>query len=690
MDITQIIDNAFENVGRTMPGFSPREPQITMAHAIREALMSDCGSRIAVVEGQTGTGKTMGYLLSAIPAAQARGKKLIIATATVSLQNQLVNRDLPAVKKYSGLNFRFVIAKGRGRYMCPVLLSELHRKDPNQVSLGLGDDEPAQERVTEKEVKIIKNLYNSFGAESWNGCRDDLKEDVPDDLWRRMTSTTNTCSGKRCPAQRMCPFYLARWGMRDADVIVANHDLVLADLSLDGGGAILPKPSESIYVFDEGHHLSEKAVERAASRGTLSGLAAALRRVPKVIRMNPAGQPPVDISGPMNILSQGVEHLKLMLDSLDFQDAWGNSHLYRAKSGVLPTDLADFFAIMSGHVRAVWKGVDLVQSRLLDEAEHDEHIAISLVPESGKVAEALDRYAELFDLLGQEVDPSNPPIARWIERLPNQDYHLEAVPVTSASWLRKNLWEKAAGAVVTSATLTSLNSWSRFRAKNGLKDGDGTIYLRLKSPFSYRENAELFIPWMETDPAKAAEHTREVIRMMPQLLEHSPNGTLCLFSSWRQLKEVYEGMPASLTDRIICQGDYTRDETLEMHASRIEAGRPSVLFGVASMAEGLDLPGKLCDHVIIAKLPFAPPDSPVDATRAEWLESKGVNPFVAMSIPDASFKLIQSCGRLIRTESDSGRITLLDRRIITKRYGKQLLDSLPPFRQTVEQRSKVA
>jgi ATP-dependent DNA helicase DinG len=688
MNLTSAIDQAFDSASKNMPGFRPRASQLTMAHAIKEVLCSEEGSRIAVIEGQTGTGKTLGYLLSAIPAAQSRGLKLVIATATVSLQSQLVDRDLPAVQKYTGLEFRYVIAKGRGRYACPVKLIDFLGRDPNQASLGFGLDEPDVDTANEGELKIIERLDSALQSNAWNGCRDSLTEDVPDDLWKRLTSTSGSCGAKRCPSQRSCPFYLARWAMRDTDVIVANHDLVLSDLAM-GGGVILPKPDETIYVFDEGHHLAEKAVERAASRGTIAALNIELRRIPKVIGTNPTGDRP-DVGPAMQALKADLQAFQSNLFSLDFETVWGGKEIYRAPGGQLPVAIQDQCRILSGRITDVWRSVDLVHSRLIQAADNNPDIAVSKLPEAGLLAEKLYEYSLLFELMGAEVNPNHPPTARWIEKLDNRNFFFEAVPVTSAPWLERQLWKRAAGAVVTSATLTSLSQWSRFRARNGLKEGDGTLYLRLTSPFNYAENAELSIPWMNSEAGNVAAHTREIIQVMPDLLEFSSAGTLCLFSSWKQLKEVFDAMPVSIQRRTICQGDYTRDETLARHAAEINAGKPSVLFGVASMAEGLDLPGKLCDHVIIAKLPFAPPDSPVDATRAEWLESLGHNPFVLMSVPDASFKLIQACGRLIRTESDKGRVTLLDRRVITKRYGKQLLDALPPFKRIIGQRSKAA
>jgi ATP-dependent DNA helicase DinG len=160
-------------------------------------------------------------------------------------------------------------------------------------------------------------------------------------------------------------------------------------------------------------------------------------------------------------------------------------------------------------------------------------------------------------------------------------------------------------------------------------------------------------------------------------------GTLVLFSSKKQMLDVYEELPSEMQDKILLQGDASKQEMLVQHKQKIDQGEGSVLFGLASFAEGVDLPGNYCTHVIIAKLPFAVPDDPIEAALSEWIESRGGNAFMELTVPDASLKLIQACGRLLRTETDKGKISLLDRRIISKRYGKAILNSLPPFRQVI-------
>jgi ATP-dependent DNA helicase DinG len=183
---------------------------------------------------------------------------------------------------------------------------------------------------------------------------------------------------------------------------------------------------------------------------------------------------------------------------------------------------------------------------------------------------------------------------------------------------------------------------------------------------------------MDCDPSNAEAHTEALITLLPELLSQS-EGSLVLFASRRQMEQVFEGLGQSWQQRILMQNRFPKHEVLRRHKEAIDEGRGSVIFGLASFAEGVDLPGRYCSHVIIAKIPFAVPDQPVESALAEWIESRGGNSFMDISVPDAALKLVQASGRLLRTESDTGKVTLLDRRVVSKRYGQAMLDALPPF-----------
>ncbi|MDC6458822.1 helicase C-terminal domain-containing protein [Luminiphilus sp.] len=233
---------------------------------------------------------------------------------------------------------------------------------------------------------------------------------------------------------------------------------------------------------------------------------------------------------------------------------------------------------------------------------------------------------------------------------------------------------------MTSATLTALGSFDHLMQQSGLPAD--TKLARVESPFD-ASLGRFVVPSMTSDPSTPAAHTAELVELLPDLLACS-QGTLVLFSSKRQLQEVVDELGPRFESELLIQGVMSKAEILDAHRHRIDSGKSSTIFGLASFAEGVDLPGDYCGHVIIAKLPFSAPDDPIDAAHAELLESAGQNPFMVLTVPSAALRLLQACGRLLRTETDSGVITLLDRRIVTKRYGRAILDTLPRYQFDIE------
>ena len=290
---------------------------------------------------------------------------------------------------------------------------------------------------------------------------------------------------------------------------------------------------------------------------------------------------------------------------------------------------------------------------------------------------------ELWTAFTTEDPEDSPPMARWLTLADSGaafDIEVNASPILAAETLRRNLWNVAYGALVTSATLTALNSFDRYRMRAGLPRAAVTAVV--PSPFHHADAGVLRVPDLKADPRDAAAHTAAIVRELAGLVEGS-RGTLVLFSSRKQMQDVFDGVDRDWRKRVFIQGNLSKQETLNKHKARVDSGEESVLFGLASFAEGVDLPGAYCEHVVIAKIPFAVPDDPVEAALAEWIEARGGNPFMEIAVPDASLRLVQACGRLLRTEEDRGIITLLDRRVVTQRYGKAILNALPPFRREI-------
>lgn len=639
---------------------------------------------ICVVEAGTGTGKTLAYALAAIPLAQDRGKRLVVATATVALQEQFVYRDLPAIAAGSGLSFTVALAKGRRRYVC---LNKLDRQLAQRAdgTIPLYPDEAPAAGA----LPLYERMVDALGRGSWDGDRDAWPGALDDATWLPVTTDHQQCTGRRCPHIAQCSFYRARDSLQSADIVVANHDLVLADLVL-GGGAILPPPEETIYVFDEGHHLPDKALTHFSSFCRLQTTRQWLRDSARALA--PAAAELDDVPGiaePLAALPERLEGLAAALETAedvvaglfaaaDAAEARAPERL-RFAHGLVPGELAP----VAGTLAAAFASVEALLARLeagLGEAIEDGggeavegwHLAVA-----GMHGRTRNTRALWVDFAADAAAEA-PPRARWINRSgdPAPAFDLFCSPILAAEPLRDCLWSRAAGVVVTSATLTALGRFDRFCQRSGVPPE--AAFEVVASPFDYGR-ATLRVPAMEADGGAAAAHTAELIARLPDWLDPS-EAALVLFASRRQLLEVAEGVAGALGERLLVQDALAKQEILRRHREAVDAGVGSVIFGLASFAEGVDLPGAYCRHVIIAKLPFAVPDSPLEAALAEWIEARGGNPFLELSVPDAALRLVQASGRLLRSETDSGRITLCDRRVVTRRYGRAILDSLPPFR----------
>ena len=658
---------------------------------------------VVAVEAGTGTGKTVAYSLATIPTAKAAGKRLVIATATVALQEQIVHKDLPDLLRNSGLNFSFALAKGRGRYLCLSKLDHLLQDGAAQSATAqLFEEEGFRIDVDEQGQKLFTAMIEKLAGNKWDGDRDSWPEELEDVRWAQLTTDHSQCTNRHCPNFQQCAFYKAREGMGKVDVIVTNHDMVLADLAL-GGGAVLPDPRETIYVFDEGHHLPDKAIGHFAHftrlRSTADWLTQIDKNLTKLLAQNP-------LPGDLGRLIEQVPELareqktqqqfkfaacEQLADYTAREDMDGRARpRHRFVGGVVPEHLTELgLELKKGFSKLndLFTGV----TELLKEAMDGEgavgiasHQAEEWYPLFGSLMARAKGNWELWLAFTAEDPEESPPMARWLTLAESGalfDIEVNASPILAAETLRRNLWNVAHGALVTSATLTALGTFDRYRMRAGLPKA--AVAAIVPSPFHHADAGLLRVPDLKADPREAAAHTAAITRELPGLVAGS-RGTLVLFSSRKQMQDVFDGLDRDWRKRVFIQGNLSKQETLNKHKARVDSGEESVLFGLASFAEGVDLPGAYCEHVVIAKIPFAVPDDPVEAALAEWIEARGGNPFMEIAVPDASLRLVQACGRLLRTEADRGTITLLDRRVVTQRYGKAILNALPPFRRQID------
>ena len=659
--------------------FKPRRGQRQMIAQIARSLSADV-DRIAVVEAGTGTGKTAAYCLAAIPLAQSLSKTIVLSTATVALQEQVILQDLPDIQQRAGLKFSLTLAKGRGRYLCLKRLDD-HLKYTDQQEIPIFD------ATDEDHTVLYQEMLNRFSQGQWDGEVDSWAEGMSDSAWSGVTTDHRGCSNNRCSFFKQCPFFRARSHLEGSDVIVANHDLVLADLAL-GGGAVLPEPEDCIYILDEAHHIADKTQNHFSTNARVNGTIQWLDNVNKVLSSlaqrfgRPANLTSLATSAAAeaDALTRYLHALSEGLNTLPFETKEEDREVYRFPQGDIPATLMDLSMAL---LPSMGKLCDVVEQahELLQEAvagntdwQNAYEAEDWLVPVGQLQSRALATRALLEDYALGASRPRR--YARWLNRN-LYDVEMVSAPIEPGNILQEVLWQRCYGAVCTSATLTALGRFDRFIERVGLQPDVSAAVIA--SPFNYSEVATFHVPAMQSDPRDFDAHTEEVIALIPDLLNRHVSA-LVLFTSWRQLNAVISGLPKTLAEGLLVQGEGSKQALLQEHRQRIDEGKSSYLFGVASFSEGLDLPGEYCRHVVIVKLPFSVPDDPVDQAIAEWAEAQGRNAFYEISVPDASLRLVQACGRLIRSEKDYGTISMLDKRIVTQRYGRALIESLPPFR----------
>lgn len=676
-------------------------------------------NNVIAIEAGTGTGKTVAYLLSVLSLAKSAGKKVVVATGTVALQGQLLDRDIPDVMAATGWDYKLALAKGRGRYLCPLRLQQSSETAKAQdAGLFLFEDELAFQPDPQSAETLLA-MAEALQVGSWDGDRDAWPEAVPAQTWQALIVDRNQCAGRRCRLIGECCFFKARESLDDADCIVANHDLVMADLAL-GGGAILSAPEDTIYVFDEAHRLGDTALNHFASQCRLNTTSQWLEQMQKTLKAmaTPFAEMPDIIHrgnelGDIALLARQLlqQATPLFRDRLENsvvnegRQNFGSSQVrYRYPGGLvdeacrsLSEDLTAVFVRLNGRMENL-HGV-------LEEALENEHQPVPRVDieqyfqVAGQWLGRANAATELWSAMARPDPAGQPPMARWLTHEENGDIRVSVSPISAGGRLNELLWQRAYAAITTSATLRVLGDFERFKSDSGM--APSTQCEVVAGAFDYANAGLLVIPDIGAEAGDARAHTQALIEHLPDLLypesitlvgdtggeQNQPpfaGGVLVLFASRRQMEELVDALADELPYQLLVQGELSTGEIVSRHRAMIDQGERSVIFGLASFAEGMDLPGAYCQHVIIAKLPFAVPDDPLQAALAEWVESKGGNAFREITLPDAALRLVQACGRLLRHEEDRGRVTILDRRLVSKNYGRQLLASLPPFKQVIE------
>ena len=649
---------------------------------------------LCVVEAGTGTGKTIAYLIAVLPLAKALGKQVVIATATVALQEQIMFKDIPELQANTDMEFSCLLAKGRGRYLCLSKLENLLKANSSQEAMqdlyGLELDDPAQ-----LDKQIYQDMIDALGEKRWHGDRDDWSETLDNQQWRAVSVEHGQCSGSRCSNFGSCYFFKSRELLKQSNCIIANQDLVLADLSL-GGGAILPHPSDTIYIFDEAHHLSTKGLSHFSHyvqlRSSLSWLDQSKRLFNRLQQQAGSDLKALFEKADAASLEARLKlnEAYLLFEQFHIEPSQFDSKQsqYTFERGIVDSEIQEHCGILYLCFSQLAQCLDKLLNRVRQCMENqggeiDSTMAESWYPGLGSIQARCEASLMLWFHYANKDESADIPQARWLTFTQANDeleISLSCSPILAADALSEKLWDECFAAVLTSATLSALNSFDFLSMRTGLPEGSN--FTRIGSPFDFAEAGVLRIPQKGFDAGDSAAHTQAIISCLPELLGDD-QGALVLFSSRRQMLGVLDGLGAELKEEILSQDDYPKQQLIALHKSAVDKGEKSIIFGLASMSEGIDLPDAYCTHVVIAKLPFSVPDDPIDVTLGQWMKDQGKNPFVEISIPETAMKLVQASGRLLRSENDRGKISILDERLLNKHYGASILDALPPYKREI-------
>lgn len=702
----QAFDNVVAAQAHLRPRAGQREMAAQVAHTFAHAHLGKptegedsppntaVAPSIAVIQAGTGVGKSLAYSAPAIAMALQRGTRVVISTATVALQEQLVNKDLPALAAHLGQPFRYALAKGRGRFVCQLKLERLVGSSdlyPEEADDLFGETLPAKP-VAQAERQAQQQFYASM-AEAlaqgrWDGDRDSLDTPPAPEAWSPVAAEGSSCTGRHCPAFQSCSYYERRKELVAAQVIVVNHDLLLSSL----GARLLPELDNCLLVLDEAHHLPATALAQFANSMDLSRLqwldklTSRALRIGQLLEVEEIADIPQHSSGLRQAMGQLAQAAMAQYgETLKSPEARFGPASARIPRGVLPEALLPPLEAVLAHsmglldvLRAIAKALRSTIKETPDEAPR----LAALYAQLGSLAPRLEAVFATTELLLHTPAPGQAPAAKWFTLEMDGEWialQAHASPILPGSTLRQHLWSQVRGGVLTSATLTSCGSFDFFLREVGLHDLPTLATLEVASPFDYPSQGVLWAHHTQADPKHAGPFTQEMVHTLLHDLANVQTGALVLFTSKEQMRQAVDALPSALRSKVLVQNTMPRFALLNKHREQVEAGQASIIFGMQSFGEGLDLPGALCASLFITKLPFAPPDDPVGEARAEWLRSSGRNPFTDLVVPATAIRLAQWVGRAIRTEHDQAQVYCYDRRLCVTSYGQQIQKSLPDF-----------
>jgi len=655
--------------------FEHRTQQVEMLKSVAQALSK--GHHL-LVEAGTGVGKSIAYLIPAVLWSMHNNTRVVISTNTINLQDQLISKDIPDVKKVLGVDVRATVMKGRSNYMCPRRLELLRRRGP---------ENPDELRVLSKILVWMQtNISGDRGEINLNG-------QAEREVWRRISAEDEGCTAESC-LQRTggaCPFYRARQAAQNAHILIVNHALLLADVAT--GNRVLPE--YDYLIIDEAHHLESATtnalsykvtqfeIERllrelgSTNSGALGWLLNALSDVlPPATNasLHNHTQHAADLAFRFENFSRHffMTMEQFVLDLRDGKPIGLYAHQERILNATRTQPAWD-------EVEKVWEDVKQSLNPLIktikEIAQTVADEIMSLPEESldvySQVTSLLRRFTELDDQISAMVYEPDPQQIYWVEIQPERRrISLHSAPMHIGSLMERYLWHEKTSVILTSATLTTTGNFDFLKGRLNANDADE---LALGSPFDYETSTLLYIANDIPEPNKRMNYQRAVERSLIRLCRATGGRTLALFTSYTQLRDTSKVIaPILAEDEIVV---YEQGEGASPHAllESFRSAEKAVLLGTRSFWEGVDIPGEALSVLVIVRLPFNVPSDPIIASRAETFE----DPFYEYQLPEAILRFRQGFGRLIRTQSDRGVVAVLDRRIKTKQYGRRFLESLP-------------
>lgn len=656
------VDSFFQKDGfleKAFPGYETRPQQQQMAQRIHEALGKK--SKL-LVEAGTGVGKSFAYLIPAL--IHVLGKKtgpLVISTHTISLQEQLLTKDIPALAKVLPFPFRVALVKGRGNYLSLRRLRVAQKKAPTLLSY-------------EDSIQELFDL-GRWALNTKDGSQSDLDWEVSGHVWELAQSDSGNCMGRSCKDFGRCFYYQSRKGINQADILVVNHALFFADLVARSGGAGI-LPDYSAVVLDEAHTLEDAAVDQFGDRFGEGTFQYFFDR----------------------ILSQGRKERGLLAQQ-DFPKSREQLGSLRSASELFFLNLQSWFNKKINQGSSQYQDNRAVRVRekqiVADQVSEEFKLLSSALEEESKSLPEEDRM-EVLALSDRAVDyaarvkswleQENAGYVHWVEMSGKKVSRLNLcnAPVDVSELLREKLFKKDLPIILTSATLSTggKSGCTVISSRLGLDEPD---FLELQSPFDYQKQAQLHLFASMPDPsAQPREFEEASLGRIIKSLEQSRGRAFILFTSYQYMQRMGKSLEPWCQEQgypLIIQGQgMPRNKMIELFR---EAKNP-VLLGVDSFWQGVDVQGENLSNVIITRLPFVVPDLPLAQARTEWIEERGGRPFFDYQVPQAILKLKQGVGRLIRSSRDRGTIVILDPRVLTKGYGKGFLRALPRCRTFVD------